>query len=353
MFLYGLFFISNIFDYISDYKKILNLRLLCKEFNQNILYFLKIDSKLPVIQANYVNITNCYCMNCGKKKYLEYIQFEDFFNMEDNFFYHIFVSCKHWECKFKIVRSYLFYLLSKNVIHSSIYYKNIRVAINNNNKKRIGYINNENFIILKENRIQLKTFWYDKTTPHHYNITNVDLLELYNTNKFLPDISKFLFFSFYPNWIREKYMEYIKNVIKQQKIFYKNAIYYHNSNKDHCFSEYYLSPFTDNQIKFYWLIQWIAYKKAKFKHNNICIYKILSSTKPEKIKDIIQEYFLNHTMINENELILRGKVLKFINNKKILNKLLQNNSMIINMDDIKNKLGCLIMVARNELKYGL
>jgi len=287
-----------------------------------------------------------------KKNSLEFIQFEDFFSMEDKFLINIFVSCKHWECKFKILRSYLTYLLSKNVIHSNINYQNIRVACNKyQNKKGMGYINNENFIILYKNKLLIKTFWYDKTTPHHYNIKNLDLLELYHDNKFLPDMDNFLFFSFYPKWIKEKYGDYIKHIIETKKIFYKNAIYYRNSNKEHYLSEYYLSPFTDNQIDFYWLIQWIAYKKAKFKQNNISIYKILSSKKPKRIKNIIQEYFLNYSIINEHELILRGEILKFKNNKKILRALLQNNFMIINKDDIKNKLGCLIMLARNEIKY--
>jgi hypothetical protein len=352
MFLYGLFFISNIFDYISDYKKILKLRLLCKEFNKNIIYFLKLDNRLPFFQPRSVSISDYHCWNCHQKKGLEYIQFEDFLKVDDNFIIQLFVSCQHWECKFKVLRSYLSYLLSKNVVHSNIDYQNTRVAIKKNDGKNgIVYINNENFLILKENRIQIKTFWYDKETPHDYNIKHVDLIDIYNDNKFLPDMGEFVFFSFYPSWVKKKHYLYIKEVVEQQEIFKMNAIYYNNSNEEHYLSEYYFAPFIDNRIEFYWLIQWISYKKAKYNHNNVCIYKILSATEPAKIYSLLQEYFVKNTMFNENELIIKGNILKFTTNCNISNMLLQNNLMIIDTDDMDNKRGLLIMQVINELKY--
>lgn len=350
MFLYGLFFISNIFDYISDYKKVLKLRLLCKEFNHNIIYFLKVNTSLPVILPKYVTISNFCCMNCKKKESSECIQFEDFFNMEDKFLLNFFVSCKHWECKFKIIRSYLFYLFSKNIIISNINYQNIRVLIEKyNQKKGLAYINNENFLILKDNKIQIKTFWYDKTTPHHYYIKNIELFDLYNKNKYLPSIDNFRIFSFYPIKISNKYKFYLTKISKLYLQSLDNAIYFRNSNKKHYFSEYYFSPFMDNEIQFNWLIQWTAYKKAKFKHNNVCIYKILSSINPENIDSLIEDYLLNHTMINKNEIIIRGNILKLLNNKNMLK--LINNKIIIDLDDKNNRFGKLIMQAVHEINY--
>ena len=118
MFLYGLFFISNIFDYISDYKKILQLRLLCIEFNNNILYFLKLDNKLPFFQPRSVSISGDHCWNCHQKRGLKYI--------------------------------------------------------------------------------------------------TLDVDKIVDKN-FLPDIGEFVFFSFYPSWVKKNHYLYIKEVVDQQK----------------------------------------------------------------------------------------------------------------------------------------